>query len=741
MADFIDVGYLKSQRNILISQIDLYKELKIDINKNPSENGKVMVLIGDGYFTEKTVSEADEFLDRRIHSLSDIVDRFNMSIKHESNESEKLKSSFVRDDYDNAVREMKSEEKLNEEGLPFMDIVEEMDDNGNIIGVTVNNKKHKDYTIMSLDHDNYSNSASKNIEEESKTLQSTIPGLEDEEFVDIQEELDEYGNVIGVKLGKVDEFEPFEDKPDNDNDDGGQIKELLEDLEVYGTPNGQSNTPKTNNLDISHVLDKIDELDLSGEDKFRLKSIVLDKEKAIDEPKISQVESYREDEEDEEEPQNFEEKLPQDHIIINKKDLLELEVLADDFNEGYEEEEEEEGLDDDYDFEFEEDGYDENEDDDDLDDEYESSFFGHSKANDMLWGQINKLRESKVKEKIPAKSNIVLEKSGAKQVKKSVTFNEELDIFEIERIKKEDYEQPKPISRFKQLKERHNETSNKAKPNNAEGSVSDIVERPVGDIVERPVGDIVERSVSDIMERPVGDIVERPVSDIMERPVGDIVERSRDNMELPNYTVTDNSNELARDIKSRQPRVSRFKKDKESVKIENPKSTKELVHNLTSTNIQVTDIVEQPMNEIFETSADVSVQNESERELLRMIQEYSQENDEIEGPVITNLSDIQKLNEMHDRLDVDSYEIPHDHDHEHDHDSHSPERVSNDIPITEKDTNTTGDLIEVMENDQVDFEVRSEYFRFKDQLKAKSSSDREIEPLVKQSRFKQRLHQ
>lgn len=117
-------------------------------------------------------------------------------------------------------------------------------------------------------------------------------------MMDIQEEIDEDGNVKSVKINnkvqKIDEKveekhlkqnEPLILKEQNqnsdkteeiDSQDGNQLSELLQDMGLV--PLKKSNEI---NIDQDKLLDKIDELKIDANDKFKLKQICVEGYKSL----------------------------------------------------------------------------------------------------------------------------------------------------------------------------------------------------------------------------------------------------------------------------------------------------------------------------------------------------------------------------------------------------------------------------------------------------------------------------
>ena len=585
---------LNVKRKLLLNQIDLYKDLQAKIDMKAE---KTMVLLGDGYFVEMSPKDAKDYLKRRITNVNDIVEGFNTKIRDAENTMDHI-SKFREIETKNGKKESN-----NEEGLPFFDIQEELDDEDNILSVKINNK---------------SQTFEKSKSNKEEQVDEGLP------MMDIQEEIDEDGNVKSVKINnkvqKIDEKveekhlkqnEPLILKEQNqnsdkteeiDSQDGNQLSELLQDMGLV--PLKKSNEI---NIDQDKLLDKIDELKIDANDKFKLKQICVEGYKSLQDQSFEKT--GNDDDQDAEKTDeeiisnlvvenNLQHLLSTDdadksrkkgvegnQLALDGNELLELELIADkfdDINNSMMHADDEE-----WDFEFDDEGEEHDDDDDEEEDFSDDLLYGNSGAtfipqnefssgaqnfNNLLWKQVMDLRNKKAQAQTsnynPANS----------RTKKSVRFSEKLEINEIENVSEElkniDHFRQN-ISRFKQdrlSKSNDNEIQDvimlleKSKSNNFESPVNDIVERgPVSDIVEKdepvsgivgtdePVNVIVERGpVSDIVERngPVSDIVERgPVSDIVERngPVSDIVER--------NGPVSDivERNETVRDIVEREP--------------------------------------------------------------------------------------------------------------------------------------------------------------------------------------------
>lgn len=599
---------LNVKRKLLLNQIDLYKDLQAKIDMKAE---KTMVLLGDGYFVEMSPKDAKDYLKRRITNVNDIVEGFNTKIKDAENTMDHI-SKFREIETENG-----KQESNNEEGLQFLDIQEELDDEDNIMSVKINNK---------------SQTFEKSKSNKEEQADEGLP------MMDIQEELDEDGNVKSVKINnkvqKIDEKVEEKHLKQNeslilkeqnqnsnkieeiDSQDDNQLSELLQDMGLV--PLKKSNEI---NIDQDKLLDKIDELKIDANDKFKLKQICVEGYNSLQDQSFEKTgNDHTQDvgKTDDEIISNLIVENNLQHLLstddtdkshkkdaegnqlaIDGNELLELELIADKFddtNNSMMHADDEE-----WDFEF--DDEDEEHDDDDEEEAEDISddlLYGNSGAtfipqnesgaqnfNNLLWKQVMDLRNKK------AQAQTSKYNSANSRKKKSVRFSEQLEINEIENVseelKKIDHFRQN-ISRFKQdrlSKSNDNEIQDvimlleKSKSNNFESPVNDIVERgPVGDIVEKdePVSDIIGTN------EPVGDIVERePVNDIVERngPVSDIVER----------------NETVRDIVEREPVSDIIERELVSDIIE-----REPINDIVAKNEPVSDIIERnkPVSDIIE---------------------------------------------------------------------------------------------------------------------------------------------
>lgn len=651
---------LKGKRKLLLDQIDLYKDLQAKVDMKAE---KAMVLLGDGYFVEMSPNDAKKYLTRRINSIHEIIGGFNIKIKDAENTMEHI-SKFREIEIESDKKEV-----INEEGLPFLDIQEELDDEDNITSVKINNEKQAH-------------------ESQCKNEKPADEGLP---MMDIQEELDEDGNVKSVKINNkvqlIDDQiekkesknskrnEQFNSKERNKNfkkieeidgneeeeEDDDQLSELLQDMGII-----QLKKTDEINIDQDKLLDKIDQLNINSDEKFKLKQICVEGYKSLQVEKTSNEDIQEKGEQTDEEiisdlivendlqdllstddkTNSHQKDTDSNRIAIDGNDLLELELIADKFvdtnNSSITHADDEE-----WDFEFDDE---EEEEDEDFSDDllYGSSgatFIpqtesrpGSQNLNNLLWKQVMELRNKKAQGAISDSTHSLK--------KKSVRFSEQLEIKEIENISEElkniDHFKQN-ISRFKQDRLiKSNDFEIKDAIKQLEKTNEETVERdkPVSDIVERnePVSDIFERDI--ITRNPISGVVEDPI----EKPhIG----------EVSKSTVRSDTN---------KPKISKFKQMKatpaslqqspkhrpvkkpikpfEITDIERGKTRKSVIEE------SIKETEDNPIH-IMDTSLDY---NSMQQDMDTMVKAYAlgMYDDDIitEGPVVQQLDDFEKLNKI-----------------------------------------------------------------------------------------------
>lgn len=689
------ISNLKQKRDYLQDQLAQFESVRQGLKTSGDSTTPIKFQLDDGTMIEKTTTEAIEFLDKRVTEIKEALTQFNTKINEAESTKEKLNqfNQFVQQ---GGNHEELKQEKLNEDGLPFVDIQEELDEDGNVINVEFKDAQ-EDTTI------------DKNEKDSRGTPKVEILG----------EEIDKAKKLDKVSQSESDEFQA-----------------LLEDMEVIS----KDKKAQELNFDQDDLLDKIDKLQISAEDKFKLKQVCVEEFKNL-EPEHD-TDKTQENSASDKVIGNFE------NLAIDKNDLIELELLADDFDDSENFQGENYDDDEEWDYEFDDDDEEEEE---DIADELlygggKAKIIGSDeKSNNMLWDQIINLRKSKLVATDQVADKI--EESTVNEKKpKAVRFAEHLDINEVENIS-ESLRNPPPetgkMSLFKQ-----NRMSSQQKNRSEE-----IMETVENDSV---MTDILENDVmSDIVEKePVmTDIIEKDDDDqIFEN--NDITESSIIERE-PVATINESTPEAKTGTVSQKP-VSRFKAMRSSqplkdtgklntqapVKIPIPGDTEKEVVPLESP-----------------TSLSVSKLQDLQLDMDKMAQAYvsGMYDDDIvtEGPVVHKLDDFETLNKMveakkqdNEKLGIQEYdaasnEVGMEIDEDDEDDDEGPILVDE---IVENELDESNGVF----NDEVIFdrEIRENYHKLRNKLILdqngfkKSQQELEMEPVddegnpIKISRFK-----
>lgn len=689
------ISNLKQKRDYLQDQLAQFESVRQGLKTSGDSTTPIKFQLDDGTMIEKTTTEAIEFLDKRVTEIKEALTQFNTKINEAESTKEKLNqfNQFVQQ---GGNHEELKQEKLNEDGLPFVDIQEELDEDGNVINVEFKDAQ-EDTTI------------DKNEKDSRGTPKVEILG----------EEIDKAKKLDKVSQSESDEFQA-----------------LLEDMEVIS----KDKKAQELNFDQDDLLDKIDKLQISAEDKFKLKQVCVEEFKNL-EPEHD-TDKTQENSASDKVIGNFE------NLAIDKNDLIELELLADDFDDSENFQGENYDDDEEWDYEFDDDDEEEEE---DIADELlygggKAKIIGSDeKSNNMLWDQIINLRKSKLVATDQVADKI--EESTVNEKKpKAVRFAEHLDINEVENIS-ESLRNPPPetgkMSLFKQ-----NRMSSQQK--NRSEEIKETVENDsvMTDILENDVmSDIVEKEpvMTDIIEKD-DDVQIVDNSDIIE---SSIIERE------PVATINESTPETKTGTSSQKP-VSRFKAMRSSqplkdtgklntqapVKIPIPGDTEKEVVPLESP-----------------TSLSVSKLQDLQLDMDKMAQAYvsGMYDDDIvtEGPVVHKLDDFETLNKMveakkqdNEKLGIQEYdaasnEVGMEIDEDDEDDDEGPILVDE---IVENELDESNGVF----NDEVIFdrEIRENYHKLRNKLILdqngfkKSQQELEMEPVddegnpIKISRFK-----
>ncbi|KAL1571349.1 DUF3835 domain-containing protein [Candida albicans] len=689
------ISNLKQKRDYLQDQLAQFESVRQGLKTSGDSTTPIKFQLDDGTMIEKTTTEAIEFLDKRVTEIKEALTQFNTKINEAESTKEKLNqfNQFVQQ---GGNHEELKQEKLNEDGLPFVDIQEELDEDGNVINVRFKDAQ-EDTTI------------DKNEKDSRGTPKVEILG----------EEIDKAKKSDKVSQSESDEFQA-----------------LLEDMEVIS----KDKKAQELNFDQDDLLDKIDKLQISAEDKFKLKQVCVEEFKNL-EPEHD-TDKTQENSASDKVIGNFE------NLAIDKNDLIELELLADDFDDSENFQGENYDDDEEWDYEFDDDDEEEEE---DIADELlygggKAKIIGSDeKSNNMLWDQIINLRKSKLVATDQVADKI--EESTVNEKKpKAVRFAEHLDINEVENIS-ESLRNPPPetgkMSLFKQ-----NRMSSQQK--NRSEEIMETVENDsvMTDILENDVmSDIVEKEpvMTDIIEKD-DDVQIVDNSDIIE---SSIIERE------PVATINESTPEAKTGTVSQKP-VSRFKAMRSSQPL---KDTGKL-NTQAPVKIPIPgDTEKEVVPSESPTSLSVPKLQDLQSDMDKMAQAYvsGMYDDDIvtEGPVVHKLDDFETLNKMveakkqdNEKLGIQEYdaasnEVGMEIDEDDEDDDEGPILVDE---IVENELDESNGVF----NDEVIFdrEIRENYHKLRNKLILdqngfkKSQQELEMEPVddegnpIKISRFK-----
>lgn len=689
------ISNLKQKRDYLQDQLAQFESVRQGLKTSGDSTTPIKFQLDDGTMIEKTTTEAIEFLDKRVTEIKEALTQFNTKINEAESTKEKLNqfNQFVQQ---GGNHEELKQEKLNEDGLPFVDIQEELDEDGNVINVEFKDAQ-EDTTI------------DKNEKDSRGTPKVEILG----------EEIDK-----AKKLDKVSQSE------------SNEFQALLEDMEVIS----KDKKAQELNFDQDDLLDKIDKLQISAEDKFKLKQVCVEEFKNL-EPEHD-TDKTQENSASDKVIGNFE------NLAIDKNDLIELELLADDFDDSENFQGENYDDDEEWDYEFDEDDEEEEE---DIADELlygggKAKIIGSDeKSNNMLWDQIINLRKSKLVATDQVADKI--EESTVNEKKpKAVRFAEHLDINEVENISESLRNPPPETGKMSLFKQNRMSSQQKNRPEEIKETVEN--DSVMTDILENDVmSDIVEKEpvMTDIIEKDDDDQISEN-NDIIE---SSIIERE------PVATINESTPETKTGTVSQKP-VSRFKAMRSSQPL---KDTGKL-NTQAPVKIPIPGDSEKEVVPLESpTSLSVSKLQDLQLDMDKMAQAYvsGMYDDDIvtEGPVVHKLDDFETLNKMveakkqdNEKLGIQEYdaasnEVGMEIDEDDEDDDEGPILVDE---IVENELDESNGVF----NDEVIFdrEIRENYHKLRNKLILdqngfkKSQQELEMEPVddegnpIKISRFK-----
>jgi unconventional prefoldin RPB5 interactor 1 len=681
-ATVVNLNYKKKH---LDDQMALFENLAQEIEK--SSASKFTVLIGDGYFVEKNRDDAKEFVEKRRKEMRKI----SCQVGEKIDEATRTKTMF--DKLKGLPHNLEEENKLNEEGLPYMDIQEELDDDGNVISTKVNNEE--------VEYD------------DSYVVVKPSPKVGKQANEDANTE----NVIVSDETVEKDEREPSIENSslmDTSNSQPDKVSDLFEEMHITAT---QRSNVQASLVDQDELLEKIDSLKISPEDKFKLKQIAVEQYKTLQEDtegeqlqgEVKPTVVKTEGKENLTKTHNHKEKIiseiikendPDDNkqttsidstrsIDIDENNLLELELIADllddSGNSHVEFSDDEE-----WDFEF--------DDDDDGDDPADEllyggrpSFFNSSEndnSNKLLWDQVFALREAKSKR--PCEN----ETSSAKG-KKSVRFAEKLEIKEIENISEslKNMNYDKKVSLFKQNRTSFRKVDEKKFTTNAVSEVNDkIIEIPLVEHGGKMSAGIKKINVnstfqSDLM---VSDGDQFPILDrksLLEKSLAKDDENINLNREETGNSMVESTE--SHDVPPNKPKkkLSKFKQMKQEAEscINSQTQTAYKVSDSPSDGIIndiiekdshittdivekggliTTDVVEKDIPVLTEEEDKIDTEDQTSSEIKEVQFDYESINDDLEtmakayvlgmydddiateGPIVNELKDFEQLNEL-----------------------------------------------------------------------------------------------
>lgn len=563
---------------------------------------KILVFLGCEYFVERDPTKAVDLVENKLNYLKKSIKEFETKIKEAKKTIENIghleeyekkqgnKKEGVPKAASKKIEELNGEEP---EELPFMDIREELDEEGNVINSTV--QEQDDTRIKDFGAENGIN-IDDNFEDE---LNELLQDMEIKPKPKIQE-IPESSDKSSKDLKAI----------ENDTDEEIPTKEetTSQDKSVEESHKDKKAQPQDEYYELLKLMGISDA-------KTKSKSKTQNENEKVDSvAESSKVPGTLEAEQE----LNYNENSP----AIDHDDILQLQIIADEI--------EEEGED--YDSEDLEDAFGNGDDDDDDDDDDQDWDFTSNPDNlvpeahkNLFMKELERVRAQKEKLNTPVntKDEPVTESPKLKK-KKSVSFAPQLQIKEIENVSEQLKNAPDigSVSKFKQMRlsknldminddaeesesvehalsnmimgknfstgqsDQKDENDSESKDEPVERAVSDtIVEKDFPEPVmklptkEPVVSDIVEKTEVEEPEKPKPKVSrfkqrnstssyltdkpkisnQAPVTDIIEKDsvVGDIIDRE----ENPGL------NEIVeREPTVTKPRVSRFKSSKQNVK-------------------------------------------------------------------------------------------------------------------------------------------------------------------------------
>ena len=451
------ISQLSLKKNSLVAQIEENQHVQAELIHKKDEE-KVMVYLGDGYFVEKSPTEATELIDRKIERINKSVTEFNSKINEAYSTRDQLANFH---NLDNDISNSEGEVTNNEEGLPFMEIEEELDEADHIIKIKVNNQIFspdlgpdipKAARITTPKKIGETTTTDYEYVKGSLETDKIIPGnesiVDDDQFTELLQDMEIVSREKSLiepfnedqLLEKIDELkvspgDKFKLKQMCVEEFNKLKEEISEDNKTFPITNTTGNNAITNEI-LENSLDEV-----TGRQRRKVIADIIKDNNLFDGKEIPSTSTPK-----------------KDSHIVGRDDILELELLADEIVDS-----ETLGIDfaddEEWDFDFSDNEEDNENDEDDISDQllygnYDAFLGsgGNESGSKMLWEQVMNLRLDQ-KKKTNENSKPSLRENQNKRVNsKSVRFSDTLEIKEIENISEilKNAKTPSKISRFKQ---------------------------------------------------------------------------------------------------------------------------------------------------------------------------------------------------------------------------------------------------------------------------------------------------
>ncbi|KAA8916489.1 hypothetical protein TRICI_001352 [Trichomonascus ciferrii] len=385
-------------------------------------NDRVKLFVGDGWFIEQSVEDSLGFVRRRLHKLGEEITQINNNL----DSARKAVADLEKLDFDEDVQKETKNDGLDDyttpEGLPMMDIHEELDEEGNVVSASVEPQK-KDHDLKEFAEKHLTRLIQQR-EEDIKNERSGANSNQNEEY-------DSEGyKLIGGKRVYGPPRPPSEEEVPKDEKAQSQPKSILKKSNNSESSSRSMDKPpesmkrfmglKEGKIPqesgrISEVTEEDDNTknqshSKGGDVQEKPSSDSIDRSKNHNQDEVSVIDPVKKMSESVKQ-----QSLNHHHHSIDTEDLLQLELIANDLTKN-----EEDMHFDGVDWEFEEDY--EEDDDDEEEDEYGRSSIGYER---LTLEEVEKRTKAAEAAALEAKNNRPSPDSAGK---KQVRFASEVEI-------------------------------------------------------------------------------------------------------------------------------------------------------------------------------------------------------------------------------------------------------------------------------------------------------------------------